>query len=85
MLDAMERARRDFPAAFRAANAGIPRSVEGRNIYLCSPEYMASSAQVCRGGCATRRRMLRNHARSIRAMKSALRVGEARGKQRRPM
>jgi len=23
-------------------NAGMPRAVEGRNIYLCSPEYMAS-------------------------------------------
>ncbi len=23
-------------------NAGMPRSVEGRNIYLCSPEYMAN-------------------------------------------
>ena len=26
-------------------NAGMPRSVEGRNIYLCSPEYMASYAR----------------------------------------
>ena len=26
-------------------NAGMPRSVEGRNIYLCSPEYMASFAR----------------------------------------
>ncbi len=25
-------------------NAGLPRTVEGRNIYLCSPEYMASYA-----------------------------------------
>ncbi len=25
-------------------NAGMPRAVEGRNIYLCSPEYMASFA-----------------------------------------
>jgi len=25
-------------------NAGIPRTVEGRNLYLCSPEYMASYA-----------------------------------------
>ena len=23
-------------------NAGMPRAVDGRNIYLCSPEYMAS-------------------------------------------
>ena len=26
-------------------NAGKPRSIEGRNIYLCSPEYMASYAK----------------------------------------
>jgi methionine synthase I (cobalamin-dependent)/5,10-methylenetetrahydrofolate reductase len=26
-------------------NAGMPRTVEGRNLYLCSPEYMASYAR----------------------------------------
>jgi homocysteine S-methyltransferase len=26
-------------------NAGLPRTIEGRNIYLCSPEYMASYAR----------------------------------------
>ncbi len=26
-------------------NAGIPRNVEGRNIYLCSPEYLAEYAK----------------------------------------
>jgi homocysteine S-methyltransferase len=26
-------------------NAGMPRTVEGRSVYLCSPEYMASYAQ----------------------------------------
>src|SRR4029450_204730 len=26
-------------------NAGKPRNIEGRNIYLCSPEYMASYAK----------------------------------------
>ena len=26
-------------------NAGRPREIEGRNIYLCSPEYMASYAR----------------------------------------
>ncbi len=26
-------------------NAGIPRNVEGRNIYLCSPEYISTYAQ----------------------------------------
>jgi homocysteine S-methyltransferase len=62
-------------------NAGIPRSVEGRNIYLCSPEYMASYARkfvaagvrLVGGCCGT----TPDH---IRVMKSALRVGEARAK-----
>jgi len=26
-------------------NAGLPTRVEGRNIYLCSPEYMAQYAR----------------------------------------
>lgn len=82
MLDAMERVRAvsSLPLAAQP-NAGIPRSVEGRNIYLCSPEYMASYARkfvaagvrVVGGCCGT----TPDH---IRTMKSALRVGEARGK-----
>ncbi len=63
-------------------NAGIPRSVEGRNIYLCSPEYMASYARkfvtagvrLVGGCCGT----TPDH---IRVMKSALRVGEARARR----
>ena len=43
MLDAIERVRVSTSLPLSAQpNAGIPRSVEGRNIYLCSPEYMAS-------------------------------------------
>jgi len=82
MLDAMERVRAitTLPLAAQP-NAGIPRSVEGRNIYLCSPEYMASYARkfvaagvrVVGGCCGT----TPDH---IRKMKAALRVGEARGK-----
>src|SRR6201988_2328039 len=43
MLEAIERVRAatSLPLAAQP-NAGIPRSVEGRNIYLCSPEYMAN-------------------------------------------
>ena len=56
-------------------NAGLPRAVEGRNIYLCSPEYMASfarkaiaaGAQLVGGCCGT----TPNH---IRAMRSAIRA-----------
>ncbi len=56
-------------------NAGLPRAVEGRNIYLCSPEYMATfarkaiaaGAQIVGGCCGT----TPNH---IRAMRSAIRA-----------
>jgi methionine synthase I (cobalamin-dependent)/5,10-methylenetetrahydrofolate reductase len=82
MLDAIERVRAvtSLPLAAQP-NAGMPRSVEGRNIYLCSPEYMASytrkfvtaGVQLIGGCCGT----TPDH---IRAMKSALRVGQARGK-----
>jgi len=56
-------------------NAGLPRAVEGRNIYLCSPEYMASfarkaiavGARLVGGCCGT----TPNH---IRAMRSAMRA-----------
>jgi methionine synthase / methylenetetrahydrofolate reductase(NADPH) len=56
-------------------NAGLPRAVGGRNIYLCSPEYMASfarkaiaaGAQLVGGCCGT----TPNH---IRAMRSAIRA-----------
>ncbi len=59
-------------------NAGMPRAVEGRNIYLCSPEYMASFArkavtagvQIVGGCCGT----TPNH---IRAMRSAIRALDA--------
>jgi homocysteine S-methyltransferase len=59
-------------------NAGMPRNVDGRNIYLCSPEYMASFArkfvragvQFVGGCCGT----TPNH---IRAMKSAIRALDA--------
>ena len=44
-------------------NAGMPRSVDGRNIYLCSPEYMASFARkFTQGRRAVCRRLLRNDA-----------------------
>jgi methionine synthase / methylenetetrahydrofolate reductase(NADPH) len=81
MLEAIERIRRhtDRPLAAQP-NAGIPRSVEGRNIYLCSPEYMASYARkfvnagvnLVGGCCGT----TPDH---IRTMKSALRSANIKG------
>ncbi|MGZ5488779.1 MAG: homocysteine S-methyltransferase family protein, partial [Candidatus Aminicenantales bacterium] len=52
-------------------NAGMPREVEGRNIYLCSPDYMAeyakrfiqSGVKVIGGCCGT----MPAHIRAMRA------------------
>jgi len=75
-IEAM-RAATDLPLV-AMPNAGMPRAVEGRNIYLCSPEYMASfarkaikaGAQYVGGCCGT----TPNH---IRAMNSAIRAIDA--------
>ncbi len=77
MLEAIERMAKatDRPLAAQP-NAGIPRSVEGRNIYLCSPEYMANYApmfvdagvRMIGGCCGT----TPDH---IHSMKSVLRAG----------
>jgi homocysteine S-methyltransferase len=80
MLESVERLRRVTTKPLSAMpNAGMPRNVEGRNIYLCSPEYMASYARkfitagvtVVGGCCGT----TPEHTHS---MAQALRAGEAR-------
>ena len=71
------RAATDLPLA-AMPNAGMPRAVEGRNIYMASPEYMASfarkfiqaGASFIGGCCGT----TPSH---TRAMKSAIRAIEA--------
>ncbi len=46
MLETIERIARVAKVPLSAQpNAGRPREVEGRHIYLCSPEYMASYAR----------------------------------------
>jgi methionine synthase / methylenetetrahydrofolate reductase (NADH) len=87
MLDAVEQMRRftNLPLAAQP-NAGIPRSVEGRNIYLCSPEYMASytrkfanaGVRLVGGCCGT----TPDH---IRVMKSMLRAGGIKAKAAAPI
>jgi methionine synthase I (cobalamin-dependent)/5,10-methylenetetrahydrofolate reductase len=82
MLDSVERIRAATSLPLSAQpNAGIPRSVEGRNIYLCSPEYMASYARKfvtagvrLVGGCCG------STPEHIRVMKSALRMTQARAR-----
>jgi methionine synthase I (cobalamin-dependent)/5,10-methylenetetrahydrofolate reductase len=80
MLDTIERLRRSTTLPLAAQpNAGMPRNVEGRNIYLCSPEYMATYARkfvaagvsLVGGCCGTT-------PEHIKSMKSALRVDQAR-------
>src|SRR5712691_11185566 len=82
MLDAVERVRAATSLPLSAQpNACVPRSVEGRNIYLCSPEYMASYARkfvaagvrLVGGCCGTT-------PEHIRTMKSALRATQARAR-----
>jgi methionine synthase I (cobalamin-dependent)/5,10-methylenetetrahydrofolate reductase len=67
----------DLPL-FAMPNAGMPRAIDGRNIYLCSPEYMASFARKflkagvqCIGGCCG------TTPAHIRAMRASLRAQSA--------
>ena len=78
VLTAIEEMRAATPLPIAAMpNAGLPRAVEGRNIYFCTPEYMASfarkalaaGAQILGGCCGT----TPNH---IRAMRAATRAFE---------
>jgi homocysteine S-methyltransferase len=70
-------------------NAGIPRAVEGRTIYLTSPEYMASftrklvkaGASLVGGCCGTTpsyTRAMRGALRALDAMESGVEVMERR-------
>jgi len=81
MLDTIERmeavTRRKLSAQ---PNAGQPRDVEGRNIYLCSPDYMASYARrfimhnvrIVGGCCGTTPEHIRQIKTAVRAMAPAV-------------
>ncbi|MGA3213023.1 MAG: bifunctional homocysteine S-methyltransferase/methylenetetrahydrofolate reductase [Terriglobales bacterium] len=80
MLDAIERVAKITTRPLSVQpNAGPPSNVEGRNIYMCSPEYMANyarsflaaGARVVGGCCGTT-------PEHIHAMKSEMRAGGAR-------
>src|SRR4051812_47291605 len=70
-------------------NAGRPREVEGRNIYLCSPEYMASYAKrfikngvrLVGGCCGTTPEHIRHIKAAIR--EAGAEVGSSAGARRR--
>jgi homocysteine S-methyltransferase len=66
-------------------NAGLPRAVEGKNLYFCSPEYMASfarkalaaGAQILGGCCGTTPHHIRAMRAAARAFEGETQVGEA--------
>jgi homocysteine S-methyltransferase len=73
-------------------NAGRPREIEGRNIYLCSPEYMASYAKrfissgvrLVGGCCGTTPEHIRHIKNAVREIGSQTRTnaGARRGAAR---
>ena len=60
-------------------NAGMPRSVEGRQLYMCTPEYMAEyakrflekGARIIGGCCGTTPDHIREIIRAVRAIDKA--------------
>jgi len=76
-------------------NAGLPRTVEGRNLYLCSPEYMASyarqfikaGARLVGGCCGTTPEHIKAIKAAIRALGRPSADGSrvAIGTERRPV
>ncbi|MBB5316699.1 bifunctional homocysteine S-methyltransferase/methylenetetrahydrofolate reductase [Tunturibacter empetritectus] len=86
VLSVIERMRPLTPLPLAAMpNAGIPRAVEGRTIYLTSPEYMASftrklvkaGASIVGGCCGTTpsyTRAMKSSLRALDAMESGVEV-----------
>ena len=95
MLDTIERMEAVSTLKLSAQpNAGKPRDVEGRNIYLCSPEYMASYARrfmlhnvrIVGGCCGTTPEHIRQIKQAVRAVgHGALRPGPAQADHPAPM
>ncbi|HVC21787.1 MAG TPA: bifunctional homocysteine S-methyltransferase/methylenetetrahydrofolate reductase [Vicinamibacterales bacterium] len=83
MLETVERMAAVTDARLAAQpNAGKPRDVEGRNIYLCSPEYMASYARrfilhgvrLVGGCCGTTPEHIRQIRMAVRGMAPSARA-----------
>jgi methionine synthase I (cobalamin-dependent)/5,10-methylenetetrahydrofolate reductase len=83
MLETLERMARVAHVKLSAQpNAGKPREIEGRNLYLCSPDYMASYARrfinagvrLVGGCCGT----TPDHIRAIKAAVRSLTPGAVR-------
>jgi homocysteine S-methyltransferase len=81
MLDTIERMAAVTKRKLSAQpNAGKPRDVEGRNLYLCSPEYMASYARrfilhnvrIVGGCCGTTPEHIRQIKAAVRSLAPAV-------------
>ncbi len=87
MLDTIERLAKAVPGALLAAmpNAGKPRDVDGRNLYLCSPDYMASYARrfagagvrLIGGCCGTTPDHVKQIAHAVHALSPAVPAASA--------
>jgi len=79
VLSALERMRAVTTLPLMAMpNAGLPQTVDGRNIYMSSPEFMASYARkFVRAGASLVGGCCGTAPSHIRAMKSALRAMES--------
>ncbi len=66
-------------------NAGMPRQVEGRQLYMCTPEYMAEyakrflemGARIIGGCCGTTAEHIREIVRAVRSISKAAFQGAA--------
>ena len=90
MLETIERMVRVAHVPLSAQpNAGRPREIEGRNIYLSSPEYMASYARrfvangvrLVGGCCGTTPEHIRHIKTAVRALASAAAPRPAAGRR----
>lgn len=80
MLEALKRIRTvtDKPVSIQP-NAGLPRRVEGRTLYMCTPEYMAEyakrffehGARIIGGCCGTTPNHIRRIVRAVRPLDKA--------------
>jgi methionine synthase I (cobalamin-dependent) len=80
MLSSLELIRRvtDKPISVQP-NAGLPRQVEGRQLYMCTPEYMAEyakrffemGARLIGGCCGTTPEHIREIVRAVRSISKA--------------
>ena len=86
MLETIEHMAHVFPGRLAAQpNAGRPRDVDGRNLYLSSPEYMASYARrfvaagvpIVGGCCGTTPEHTRQMVQAVRSAAPAVRVSVA--------